>query len=495
MCIRDSRGIQSMLRHATRFLSQASRAAPARRRFSNSAGDVHTLSALTAVSPIDGRYGSKTAMLREHFSEYGLIAKRVAVEVEWFKMLAAHPKIPQVPSISPEALLFLEDIVTGFDLAGAGRVKEIERTTNHDVKAVEYYLKEVFDQSSELAPLKEFIHFACTSEDINNVAYGLMLKSARSEVMLPLMDQNLQAIREFAHQHAEAPMLSRTHGQAATPTTVGKELANFVYRGTMHRDSFARAPIRAKLNGAVGNFNAHIVVYPEVDWEAACSGVLANLGVEMNPYTTQIEPHDFIAEMFDALSRHNTVMLDFDRDMWSYISLGYFKQKAVAGEIGSSTMPHKINPIDFENSEGNMGLANAIFNHLSAKLPVSRFQRDLSDSTVLRSLGVGMGHTAIALQSSIRALTRLDVNQAALDRDLDLNWEVLAEPIQTVMRRYDVPEPYEKLKELTRGNRVDKQGMQAFVAGLDVPEHVKAELMELTPHNYIGLAAKLARQA
>jgi len=433
-------------------------------------------------------------MLREHLSEYALIAKRVAVEIEWFKMLSAHPKIPEVPAVSSSALEALDQMAAQFNLSGAQRVKEIERTTNHDVKAVEYYLKECFDSSTELAPLKEFIHFACTSEDINNVAYGLMLKSARSQVMLPMMDQNIDAIRQFAHTYADAPMLSRTHGQPATPTTVGKELANFVYRATLHRDSFAEAPIRAKLNGAVGNFNAHIVAYPEVDWEHACASVLLSLGVQPNPYTTQIEPHDFIAQMFNALARHNTVMIDFDRDMWGYISLGYFKQKAVQGEIGSSTMPHKINPIDFENSEGNMGLANAVFDHLSTKLPISRYQRDLSDSTVLRSLGVGMGHTVIALQSTIKALGRLDVNQEALDRDLDNNWEVLAEPIQTVMRRYDVPEPYEKLKELTRGKRVDKEGMQQFVQGLQVPEHVKIELLKLTPHNYIGLAAKLARQ-
>jgi len=455
---------------------------------------LETLSALTAVSPIDGRYGSKTVALREHFSEYGLIAKRVAVEIEWFKMLAAHPQIPEVPAISSSAVEFVDQIVKEFSIDGATRVKEIERTTNHDVKAVEYYLKECFEQSSELSPLKEFLHFACTSEDINNVAYGLMLASAREEVMLPLMDRHLEAIRVMAHTHAEAPMLSRTHGQPATPTTVGKELVNFVYRATMHRDRFAEAPIRAKLNGAVGNFNAHICCYPEVDWSEACASVIGKLGIEMNPYTTQIEPHDFIAEMFDALSRHNTVMIDFNRDMWGYISLGYFRQRAVAGEIGSSTMPHKINPIDFENSEGNLGLANAIFGHLSTKLPISRYQRDLSDSTVLRSLGVGMGHTVIALESGIKGISRLDVNQETLDRELDANWEVLAEPIQTVMRRYDVPEPYEKLKELTRGKRVDQQGMQQFVESLAVPDSVKQELLKLTPHNYIGLAPELARR-
>jgi len=453
-----------------------------------------TLSALTAVSPIDGRYGGKTVTLREHFSEYGLIAKRVAVEIEWFKMLAAHPKIPEVPAISSSAVQFVDQIVREFSIEGASRVKEIERTTNHDVKAVEYYLKECFDQSTELAPLKEFLHFSCTSEDINNVAYGLMLASARREVMLPLIDRHLDAIREMAHTHADAPMMSRTHGQPATPTTVGKELANFVYRGMIHRDRFAEAPIRAKLNGAVGNFNAHMCCYPEVDWTEACASVITNLGIEMNPYTTQIEPHDFIAEMFDALSRHNTVMIDFNRDMWGYISLGYFRQRAIAGEIGSSTMPHKINPIDFENSEGNLGLANAIFGHLTSKLPISRYQRDLSDSTVLRSLGVGMGHTVIALESGIKGLSKLDVNQESLDKDLDANWEVLAEPIQTVMRRYDVPEPYEKLKELTRGKRVDQQGMQRFVESLEVPESVKHELLKLTPHNYIGLAPELARK-
>merc|ERR1711865_687996 len=430
---------------------------------------LETLSPLTAISPIDGRYGSKTLALRPIFSEYGLIAKRVAVEIEWFKMLSENDQIPEVPRISANGLQFLDSIVTGFDITGAQRVKEIEKTTNHDVKAVEYYLKECFEQNSEVQPLKEFLHFACTSEDINN-------------------------IRELAHEYADAPMLSRTHGQAATPTTVGKELANFAFRANLHRDSFAKAPIRAKLNGAVGNFNAHIVVYPEVDWPAACERVVTNLGVELNPYTTQIEPHDFIAEMFDALARHNTVMIDFARDMWGYTSLGYFKQRAVAGEIGSSTMPHKINPIDFENSEGNMGLANAVFNHLSTKLPISRYQRDLSDSTVLRSLGVGMGHTMIALESNLKGISKMQPNQEALDRDLNQNWEVLAELIQTVMRRYDVPEPYEKLKELTRGKRVDQQGMQEFVQSLEVPDHVKAELLKLTPHNYIGLAAELARK-
>jgi len=452
------------------------------------------LSPLTAISPIDGRYGDKTLPLRAVFSEYGLIAKRVAVEIEWFKMLSENDQIPEVPRISANGLQFLDSIVTGFDITGAQRVKEIEKTTNHDVKAVEYYLKECFEQNSEVQPLKEFLHFACTSEDINNVAYGLMLSSAREEVMLPLIDKNINKIRELAHEYADAPMLSRTHGQAATPTTVGKELANFAFRANLHRDSFAKAPIRAKLNGAVGNFNAHIVVYPEVDWPAACERVVTNLGVELNPYTTQIEPHDFIAEMFDALARHNTVMIDFARDMWGYTSLGYFKQRAVAGEIGSSTMPHKINPIDFENSEGNMGLANAVFNHLSTKLPISRYQRDLSDSTVLRSLGVGMGHTMIALESNLKGISKMQPNQEALDRDLNQNWEVLAEPIQTVMRRYDVPEPYEKLKELTRGKRVDQQGMQEFVQSLEVPDHVKAELLKLTPHNYIGLAAELARK-
>jgi adenylosuccinate lyase len=455
---------------------------------------LETLSPLTAISPIDGRYGSKTLALRPIFSEYGLIAKRVAVEIEWFKMLAENAQIPEVPQISAEAIAFVDSIVTGFDIDGAERVKEIEKTTNHDVKAVEYYLKECFEHNSEVRPLKEFLHFACTSEDINNVAYGLMLSSARSEVMLPLIDENIDRIKELAHLYADAPMLSRTHGQPATPSTVGKELANFAYRASIHRDSFAKAPIRAKLNGAVGNFNAHVVVYPEVDWPAACERVISNLGVELNPYTTQIEPHDFIAEMFDALARHNTVMIDFTRDMWGYTSLGYFKQRAIAGEIGSSTMPHKINPIDFENCEGNMGLANAVFNHLSTKLPISRYQRDLSDSTVLRSLGVGMGHTMIALESNLKGLSKVQPNQEVLDRDLDMNWEVLAEPIQTVMRRYDVPEPYEKLKELTRGKRVDQAGMQQFVQSLEVPDHVKVELLKLTPHNYVGLAAELARK-
>jgi len=409
-------------------------------------------------------------------------------------MLSKHPAIKEVPQLGEEALHFLDEVISDFGLSDAERIKEIEKTTNHDVKAVEYFLKEKVQGHPEIAPLLEFIHFACTSEDINNVSHALMLQDARDNVLLPFMDEVIDALRNMAHANADVPMLSRTHGQPATPTTLGKEMANFAHRLKGHRDTFAAVPLRCKLNGAVGNFNAHVVAYPEVDWNTAVRDLLAELNVEQNEYSTQIEPHDYIAELFDAQSRYNTVLLDMSKDTWGYISLGYFKQRTVAGEIGSSTMPHKVNPIDFENCEGNLGIANAIFHHLSAKLPISRYQRDLSDSTVLRSVGVGAAHSIIAYQAVLKGLTKLVVNEEALLADLDQNWEVLGEPIQTVMRRYDIPEPYEKLKELTRGKRVDQAGMQAFISGLDLPQDVKARLMQLTPANYIGLAADLARK-
>jgi len=456
--------------------------------------DLGTLTSLTAISPVDGRYGDKTLALRPVFSEYGLMHKRVTVEIKWLQMLSKHPAIKEVPQLGEEALHFLDEVISDFGLSDAERIKEIEKTTNHDVKAVEYFLKEKVQGHPEIAPLLEFIHFACTSEDINNVSHALMLQDARDNVLLPFMDEVIDALRNMAHANADVPMLSRTHGQPATPTTLGKEMANFAHRLKGHRDTFAAVPLRCKLNGAVGNFNAHVVAYPEVDWNTAVRDLLAELNVEQNEYSTQIEPHDYIAELFDAQSRYNTVLLDMSKDTWGYISLGYFKQRTVAGEIGSSTMPHKVNPIDFENCEGNLGIANAIFHHLSAKLPISRYQRDLSDSTVLRSVGVGAAHSIIAYQAVLKGLTKLVVNEEALLADLDQNWEVLGEPIQTVMRRYDIPEPYEKLKELTRGKRVDQAGMQAFISGLDLPQDVKARLMQLTPANYIGLAADLARK-
>ncbi|RMG53640.1 MAG: adenylosuccinate lyase [Gammaproteobacteria bacterium] len=451
------------------------------------------LTTLTAISPIDGRYGSKTRALRPLFSEYGLIRHRVLVEVRWLQALAAEPRIVEVPVLTLEASSFLDRIVEDFSLEDAERVKEIEATTNHDVKAVEYFLKERVAGHPELAAVSEFFHFACTSEDINNLAYGLMLKSGRDEVLLPLMDRVITTLTEMAHAHAEVPMLSRTHGQPASPTTVGKELANFVHRLRRQRSQVAAVAILGKINGAVGNYNAHIVSYPEVDWPGLAVRFVESLGLEWNPYTIQIEPHDYMAELFDALSRFNTILIDLARDIWGYISLGFFRQKVVAGEVGSSTMPHKVNPIDFENAEGNLGLANALFGHLSAKLPVSRWQRDLTDSTVLRNLGVGFAHDVIALESLLKGLGKLEVNEQALHADLDANWEVLAEAIQTVMRRHGIEQPYEKLKALTRGRRIDADALKEFVDGLDLPEDARQALRELTPWTYIGNAAEQAR--
>jgi len=451
------------------------------------------LSALTAVSPVDGRYSGKTVDLRPIFSEFGLIRHRILVEIRWLQMLADHPGIPEVPVLSKHATNILNGIVENFNSDDAHRVKNIERTTNHDVKAVEYFLKEKITGNSELEAISEFIHFACTSEDINNLAYALMLREARSQVLLPAMDEIINAIRELAHNFGNQPMLSRTHGQPASPTTLGKEMANTAFRLRRQREQVIMIPLLGKINGAVGNYNAHIATYPNVDWQQTSHQFVTSLGLDWNPYTTQIEPHDYIAELFDAVSRFNTVLLDFDRDIWSYISLGYFKQKTVAGEVGSSTMPHKVNPIDFENSEGNLGLANAIFNHLGSKLPISRWQRDLTDSTVLRNLGVGIAYATIAWQSTLQGITKLEINPKRLQTDLNQTWEVLAEPIQTVMRRYGIDQPYEKLKELTRGKGIDQESLRNFIETLKIPDKEKKRLQELTPASYIGNAKEQAK--
>jgi adenylosuccinate lyase len=451
------------------------------------------LSTLTAVSPIDGRYAGKSADLRPIFSEFGLIRHRVLVEVRWLQALATHKGIVEVPALSEHAKHILEGIVSNFNEEDAQRVKNIERTTNHDVKAVEYYLKEKIAGNNELEAISEFIHFACTSEDINNLSHALMLREGRGQVLLPQMDEVIEAIRKLAHELAEQPMLCRTHGQPASPSTMGKEMANVVYRLQRQREQIAGLQMLGKINGAVGSYNAHLSAYPELDWPGFARAFVESLGLTWNPYTIQIEPHDYIAELFDAVARFNTILLDFCRDIWSYISLGYFKQKTVAGEVGSSTMPHKVNPIDFENGEGNLGIANALFDHLAAKLPISRWQRDLTDSTVLRNLGVGIAHTSIALQSVLRGISKLDANGKAMLADLDANWEVLAEPIQTVMRRYGIDKPYEKLKELTRGQRITPEDLRQFVDKLEIPEDAKQSLKEMTPMSYIGNAAEQAR--
>ncbi|MCS2609083.1 adenylosuccinate lyase [Halomonas dongshanensis] len=445
------------------------------------------LSALTALSPVDGRYGDKAAALREHFSEFGLIRARVIVEVRWLQRLAEHPGISEVPALSAEANAFLENLIATFSVDDAERIKEIERTTNHDVKAVEYFLKERIEAQGELNAVTEFIHFACTSEDINNLSYGVMLADGLA-ALLPSMHKVADEIARLAREHAAQPMLSRTHGQTATPTTLGKEMANVAYRLKRQLKQIEAVEILGKINGAVGNYNAHLTTYPDIDWAANAKAFVEGLGLTFNPFTTQIEPHDYIAELFDAICRFNTILIDFDRDVWGYISLGYFKQKTVAGEIGSSTMPHKVNPIDFENSEGNLGLANAILAHLAQKLPISRWQRDLTDSTVLRNLGVGLAYGLIAYAASLKGIGKLEANPERLASDLDNSWEVLAEPIQTVMRRYGIEKPYEKLKELTRGKRIDQAGFAAFIDTLALPETVKEELKALTPATYIGNA-------
>ena len=452
------------------------------------------LSGLTAVSPVDGRYGSKTAILRDIFSEFGLIKFRVQVEVRWLQKLAQQSEIKEVPAFSEQANAHLNAIVTDFCEADAQRVKDIEATTNHDVKAVEYFLKEKVADVAELHAVSEFIHFACTSEDINNLSHALMLGTAKTDIVLPYCNKLIDAIKEKAIEYKAMPMMSRTHGQPASPTTLGKELANVVARLQRQVKQIEATEVLGKTNGAVGNYNAHVSAYPEVNWQAFAEEFVTSLGVTFNPYTTQIEPHDYIAELFDAIARFNTILLDFDRDVWGYICLGHFKQKTIAGEIGSSTMPHKVNPIDFENSEGNLGLANAIFGHLASKLPVSRWQRDLTDSTVLRNLGVAIGYSVIAYESSLKGISKLQPNEESMLKDLDSNWEVLAEPIQTVMRRYGIEKPYEKLKELTRGKRVNGEGMSVFIDTLELSDSVKAELKAMTPANYIGQAIELVEK-
>ncbi|MCG7893804.1 MAG: adenylosuccinate lyase [Candidatus Thiodiazotropha taylori] len=446
------------------------------------------LSSLTAVSPIDGRYGSKTEDLRAIFSEFGLIRHRVKVEIRWLQALAGHNDILEIPTLSEHANNILNGIVDNFSEEDARRVKNIERTTNHDVKAVEYFLKEKIAGNEELESISEFIHFACTSEDINNLSHALMLREGRGQVLLPYVDEVIEGVKYLAQQLADQPILSRTHGQPASPSTMGKEMANVVYRLQRQREQIAAVQLMGKINGAVGNYNAHLAAYPEIDWQAFAKQFVESLGISWNPYTIQIEPHDYIAELFHALSRFNTILIDLCRDIWSYISVGYFKQKTVAGEVGSSTMPHKVNPIDFENAEGNLGIANALLGHLAEKLPISRWQRDLTDSTVLRNLGVGFAHTSIALQSLLKGLGKLEANGDAMLDDLNQNWEVLAEPIQTVMRRYGIEKPYEKLKELTRGQRITPEELQTFVDGLEIPEQAKESLKRLTPMSYIGNA-------
>ncbi|ACV35810.1 adenylosuccinate lyase [Accumulibacter sp.] len=451
-------------------------------------------SSLTSLSPLDGRYAGKLDALRPQFSEYGLIRRRLQVEIEWLKALAAEPNFTEIPAFSSATLNELGTLLADFGVREAAEVKEIEAVTNHDVKALEYWIKKRLANNAEVMRVGEFIHFACTSEDINNLAHALMLQAARAEILLPALDKVVERLRDLAHGFAELPMMSRTHGQPATPTTLGKEMANVAYRLGRARSAIAGVRLLGKMNGAVGNYNAHLAAYPGYDWQELARRFVESLGLEFNPYTTQIEPHDTMAELFDAFARANLILADLNRDVWGYISLGYFRQKLKAGEIGSSTMPHKVNPIDFENSEGNLGLANALLRHLAEKLPVSRWQRDLTDSTVLRNMGVALGYTLLAYDSLLRGLNKLEADADHLHADLDANWELLAEPVQTVMRRYGVANPYEKLKELTRGKRVSREDMHSFVASLEIPAAAKADLLELTPWDYTGMAALLARR-
>ena len=448
---------------------------------------------LLALSPLDGRYAGKVDALRPVFSEFGLIHARVRVEVEWLLALAAEPGIVELAPFAADAIARLRALADGFSTADAARVKEIESTTNHDVKAVEYFIKERLKDDAALGPALEFVHFACTSEDINNLAYGLMLAEARATVLLPALDGIAATLRALAHAQAAQPMLSRTHGQTASPTTLGKELANVVARLARQRDVLAALPMPGKANGAVGNFNAHVVAYPAVDWPAFSRRFVEGLGLAWQPYTTQIEPHDGIAELSEAMKRIDTILLDLCRDTWGYISLGYFRQAVKAGEVGSSTMPHKVNPIDFENAEGNFGIANALFEHFAAKLPVSRWQRDLTDSTVLRALGTAFGHALVGFDALLRGLGKLTVNQERIAADLDASWEVLAEAVQTVMRRHGLPNPYEQLKALTRGQGITAESMRGFIEGLDLPAEAKQRLLAMTPGSYTGVAAQLAR--
>lgn len=452
------------------------------------------LSALTALSPLDGRYAPKVAPLRALLSEFGLMHRRVQVEVEWFIALS-DAGFAEFKPLSEAGRGLLRGLVNRFSEADAQAIKDIEKTTNHDVKAVEYWLKSRFENTPELKAAGEFVHFACTSEDINNTSHGLMLKAARQEVLLPTLDKIIATLSALAKSLADVPMLARTHGQTASPTTVGKEVANVVARLLTSRERIASVKLLAKMNGAVGNYNAHLSAYPDFDWEAFSQRVIEKqLGLSFNPYTIQIEPHDYMAELFDAVTRTNTILIDWSRDVWGYISLGYFKQRTKAGEIGSSTMPHKVNPIDFENAEGNFGLANALLTHLSQKLPISRFQRDLTDSTVLRNMGVALGYALLGYDSLLRGLGKLEVNREALAADLDAAWEVLAEPIQTVMRRYKLPNPYERLKELTRGKTITREAIQQFIGTLEIPEAEKTRLLAMTPGSYTGIGAKLAKR-
>ena len=451
---------------------------------------------IAALSPLDGRYAKSVEALRPVFSEYGLMRARVRVELSWLKALAAEPKIVEVPSFDEAVLAEIDDVIAGFSLEDAAAVKAIEATTNHDVKAIEYWLKERFAGVPAVSAVSEFIHFACTSEDINNLSHALMLREARDEVLLPKLAEVSDKLRSLAHELAAVPMMSRTHGQPATPTTLGKEVANVLYRLERQAKQLSAQEFLGKINGAVGNYNAHMVAYPDVDWEGHCRRfVEEDLGLTFNPYTIQIEPHDYMAEFFQAVSRINTILIDFNRDVWGYISLGYFKQKVKAGEVGSSTMPHKVNPIDFENSEGNLGMANAVLAFLSEKLPVSRWQRDLTDSTVLRNMGVGIGYAVLGLAAHLRGLNKLEANPAALAADLDATWELLAEPIQTVMRRYGVANPYEKLKDLTRGKGgITPEVLASFIRDLDIPDGAKQQLLDLTPASYVGKAENLAKR-
>ncbi len=450
------------------------------------------LSTLTAVSPIDGRYANKISELRETFSEFGLIRFRLLAEVEWLKALAANPDITEIGPFSAQCQTFLDNIAQQFSVEDAARVKALERTTNHDVKALEYFLKERVETHPEIKPVTEFIHFCCTSEDINNLAHGLMLKEGREKTLLPIMEEIVTAINAVARENAHISMLSRTHGQTASPTTLGKEMANVSARLRRQIAQLKSATLFGKFNGAVGNYNAHMAVYPDLDWQAISQTFVTGLGLTWNPYTTQIEPHDTIAEYFAPVIRFNTILNDFNRDIWSYISLGYFGQKTIASEVGSSTMPHKVNPIDFENSEGNIGIANALMEHLSQKLPISRWQRDLTDSTVLRNLGVGLAHSVIAYKSTLKGIGKLKTNQEIIAADLDAAWEVLGEPIQSMMRRYAIANPYEKLKELTRGKDITQTLLSEFIQQLELPAEAKQQLLSLTPSNYIGLAQSLA---
>ncbi len=452
-----------------------------------------TLKTINAISPIDGRYANKTAPLSQIFSEYGLISARVLVEVRWLQALADQPDISELAPISKSSIQALEAIINQFSEDDALAIKEIERTTNHDVKAVEYFLKNKLDEIPDLVEAKEFIHFACTSEDINNLSHGIMLLAGRATI-IPFMNRIADTLASMAFDWASQPMLSRTHGQSASPTTVGKEFANVVARLRRQINQIEQIEIMGKINGAVGNYNAHLSAYPNIDWQAHAKSFVEGLGLHWNSYTTQIEPHDYIAELFNALTRFNTILIDFNRDIWGYISQGYFGQRKIEGEIGSSTMPHKVNPIDFENSEGNLGMANAMLSHMAEKLPISRWQRDLTDSTVLRNMGVGFAYSLIAYESNLKGLGKLELNAETIDRDLNNAWEILAEPLQTIMRRYGVDEPYEKLKDLTRGKRVDATSLATFIESLNVPAEAKQAMLDLTPANYIGMAEHLAKE-